>query len=254
MTHCCWTFAVLAAFALSACETHPLNAIEPAPTLGILLRAHYTFDEGTGSKVVDHSGNGHDGVLTGGTWIADGRFGGALRLGGGDYVTVSGFPDAPSSFSVSAWVRSPSTPSDGLETVISTEIVFDGGWELNLDKDAGITAQFAYWDKTKTSGGGRTDAGGYTLADYGGVTAGQWTHLVSIVDDSTHTLSLYVDGTLVSTAADHAILPGAPVLSMGTWWGGKRFLVGDIDDVAIYGRALLPVEVTELGRGSPPDP
>ncbi|MDP9000533.1 MAG: hypothetical protein M3O46_10525, partial [Myxococcota bacterium] len=63
---------VLTAFVgLNACTGGPIDAIG----LGDLTRgliAHYTFDEGAGTVVVDHSGNKRDGALTNGTWIADG--------------------------------------------------------------------------------------------------------------------------------------------------------------------------------------
>ena len=241
--------AACVATAPIACGTHPLDAItSTTPTEGLL--AHYTFDEGTGTTVVDHSVNRHDGVLTGGTWISGGKFGGAIHLGGSDFITVDGFPYAPSSFSVSAWVRSVNSPVDGLETVLSTEIVFDAGWQLNLDKiDAGMLAQFAYWDSLNG------DGGGYVHYECLCVQPNVWTHVVSVVDDSDHTLKVYVSGTLTNTqSAPHAILHGTPALFMGTWSGGQRFLVGDIDDVAIYGRALTPAEVAELEQHVPPDP
>jgi len=76
-----------------------------------------------------------------------------------------------------------------------------------------------------------------------------------VLDGDAHTLKVYVDGNLVGvTPAQRAISPGEPALLMGTWSGGQRFLVGDIDDVAIYSRALIPEEVTGLGSQSPPDP
>jgi hypothetical protein len=238
--------------ALMACGTHPLDVITTTPTtLTDGLLAHYTFDEGSGTIVVDHSGNRHDGVLTGGTWIASGKFGGALHMGGSDSVTIDSFPDAPSSFSVSAWVRTVNAPIDGFETVLSTEIVFRSGWQLNLDKtDAGTGAQFAYWDKL------RGDGGGYVHPECFCVRPNVWTHIVAALDGGERTLKVYVNATLMGTeAAPRAILPGTPALLIGKWSGDtQRFFVGDIDDVAIYKRALTPAEVSELEQHFPPDP
>jgi hypothetical protein len=240
--------ALVACAALAACAPGKLNAIDLAP-LARGLMAHYTFDEGSGSTVVDHSGNGHDGVLTNGSWIPDGKFYGALHFSGNDFVTVDHFPYATSSFSVSAWIRSANTdPDAGFETVLSTEMVFDGGWQLNLVKMSAETIQFAYWDRDAG------DGGAYTTYDCTCLPANQWTHVVSVVDDTTHTLSVYVNGSLTNvTPAVRAIFPGIPALLMGTWSGGMRFLVGDLDDVSIYGRPLAAVEVAELYRGPPPD-
>jgi hypothetical protein len=249
----CRAAAFVAFAALAACDPGKLNAIDLAPdTLALGLVAHYTFDEGGGSTVIDHSGHGHDGVLalTNGMWLAEGRFGGALRFLGNDFVTVSNFPPAASSFSVSAWIRSANTdPDAGYETVLSTEMVFDGGWQLNLVKTSAAIIQFAYWDRDAG------DGGAYTSYDCNCLPENQWTHVVSVVDDTTHTLSVYVNGSLTKeTPALHAIFPGIPSLLMGTWSGGMRFLVGDLDDVSIYSRALAPVEVAELYRRPPLDP
>src|SRR5207244_2926867 len=89
------------------CGSAPLDVviIDPASLTRDLV-AHWPFDEGTGANVGDSSGNGHDGVLTGGTWLASGRFGGALALAAGNSVAVAGFPQATASWTVSVWTRS----------------------------------------------------------------------------------------------------------------------------------------------------
>src|SRR4051812_43841409 len=97
------TLAVALA-SLSACGLAPLDVVD-LPAAGVGLVAYWTFDEGTGISVLDHSGNAFNGQLTGGSWIADGSFGGALYLTRGDYVAVPSFPDATPDWTVSAWVR-----------------------------------------------------------------------------------------------------------------------------------------------------
>jgi hypothetical protein len=246
--------ASLALATLAACQAAPLDAIGLAPTaLGNGLIAHYTFDEGFGAIVGDHSGNNHNGVLSGGTWIAAGRFGGALHFDGFSVVTVQQFPFATASFSVSSWIRSAATPGDAgapdaarFETVLSTEFARLGGWELNLAETTPTGAHAAYWDNTDKM---------YTTAECACIKDNQWTHVVSVLNSGAQTLSLYVDGTLAaSVAAPHPISPGRVELFMGHWFGPGRFLVGDVDDVAIYDRALEPAEVSALERSPPPDP
>jgi hypothetical protein len=240
--------ATLALAAAGACTEGPLDAIALEPnSLADGLLAHYTFDEGSGSAVVDHSGNDRNGVLTRGTWITDGEFGGALHLGGSDYVTVASFPNMLSSLSVSAWVRSTSMPDDGYETVVSTEIVFQGGWQLNLDKTASDTAVHeAFWDTVRAT---------YTYYECPCMPLGQWAHLAMVVDADAHTLTMYVDGQVETvTPAPNPMTPGSAVLYIGRWSMQDRLLVGDVDDIAIYNRALASAEVQALGRMPPPDP
>jgi hypothetical protein len=241
---------MVASLAVGACTPRPLEVIEiDSTTLTEDLVAHWTFDEGSGTSVPDHSGNSHDGQLSGGTWLASGRFGGALHLDEGSFVSVNGFPDATASWSVSAWVRlTDATPTtEALKTVISTEKEISGGWEMNIDRSMDQPgAHFGYWE-------------GPVVGDYYRLTCtcmafGEWTHIVASADAQAGTLSLYVGGVLgASMPITLAILPGSPTLYMGKWTGTGRLLIGDLDDILIYRRALFPAEVAELSRSSPPD-
>ena len=99
-----WSAArlVAALVAIAGCGDAILDAVGlPPAVLADGLVAHWAFDEGAGTTASDSSGNGHDGQLTGGTWITDGRFGGGLRLIAGDAIGVPGFPAATSNWSVS---------------------------------------------------------------------------------------------------------------------------------------------------------
>src|SRR5450755_273340 len=98
--------AVCSLFALSACSADHLQAVElDAQTLSRQLLAHWPFDDGSGTVAHDDSGNARDGQLTGGTWLTDGQFAGALHVDDAEYVSVQRFPDVASGFTVSAWVR-----------------------------------------------------------------------------------------------------------------------------------------------------
>src|SRR5947208_12754379 len=53
------------------------------------LVAAYSFDEGTGTNVADLSGSGNAGTTANTSWVAGGRFGGALSFDGtSSWVTV----------------------------------------------------------------------------------------------------------------------------------------------------------------------
>jgi hypothetical protein len=241
---------IVGLLAAGACTPAPLEVIQIDPkTLADGLVAHWTFDEGSGSVVPDHSGNEHDGQITGGTWLNAGRFGGALHLDQGAFVSVGNFPDAASNWSVSAWVRlTDATPTtEVFKTVVSTEKEIAGGWEMNIDRSMTQPgAHFGYWE-------------GPVVDDYYRLTCscmafGEWTHIVASVDTDAGTLSVYVGGVLgASMPITRTILPGSATLYMGKWTGTGRLLVGDLDDILIYRRALFPAEVAELSRSSPPD-
>jgi hypothetical protein len=243
-----WSSAALL-IAVGGCGTRPMDAVELVPnTLPEGLVAYWSFDDGQGTTVADRSGNRRDGTLTGGTWLTDGRFSKALRFGGADYVTVTAFPDATPSFSVSAWVRlnqyTESTTDDThWATIVSTES--SGGWEFNVDQSAASPGlNFGFW-----RGPNQGDYNFYTCYC---LKLGRWTQFSAVVDGSRMAFDVYVDGALQNTTAfAQNILPGSPTLTIGEVpWGG-RYLVGDVDDVAIYGRALVPAEVLALHEHPP---
>ncbi len=263
------SFAVIALLASAGCDSAPIAVVGLAPTtLNEGLLAHYTFDEGSGTTAFDQSGNRHDGVIfgTGWYWIPDGKFGGALHLGGasdaglndaglndagpddadaddlvayydagtidadpadssvsdagandadpadaglsdagvndasttnpwvpGDYVSIANFPNAPSDFTLSAWVRSSVGPFIGYQTIASTEIPNQSGWELNLENPTdggGLGSQFAFFDPTYAK---------YERAESFGVQPNQWTHLAAVVDSVAMTLTLYIADELVGS-------------------------------------------------------
>ena len=96
--------AVVIAF--GGCGSRPLDAIAIDPSgLTRELVAHWSFDETSGTTAADSSGNGHDGLVTGGTWTSAGRFGGALTLSSGAFVSVANFPQAAASTSHSSTSR-----------------------------------------------------------------------------------------------------------------------------------------------------
>ena len=237
------TFALLALL-LASCSPGGLNVVGQAPdSLLTDMVAHWSCDEGTGGTLVDHSGNGYDGVILGATWIP-GRFGNGIHFESGDSVTVGeSFPQANKSWSVSLWVRPPNADlGDSYVTLISTEIPFVGGWEMN--------ARVTSWDMEYHFGYPRqSDAGDayeyYTCANC--VDVGVWTHLVAVVDSSQMQLSFFKNSVLLNQSPiTDLIQPGSPALYLGRWSKEGRYFVGDLDDIVVYRRALTQPEISSL--------
>lgn len=205
--------------------------------------------------LLDHSGFGFNGSIIGGTLLPDSGhagFGGALHFDSGNSVIVGSFPNATDSWSVSLWVRpyawaSPAAYSgDSYVTLISTEVVFSGGWELNV-RFPQLERTWRYHFAYPTPG----DAGSYdyAFAEATGFDVDVWTHLVAVVDSSSSPmqLSFYENGVLQSKSPiTDLIQPGSPALYLGRWSGDGRYFVGDLDDIVIYGRALVPAEIGAL--------
>jgi hypothetical protein len=236
---------------VAGCSESILDAVGlPPQVLTDGMVAHWALDESSGTLVSDRSGNRHDGQLTGGTWVSDGRFGGALRLATGGAVAVPGLPAPTPNWSVSVWLRMSgeqlaSSASDLFTTVVSTENFRSAGWQINVDKRLTQARYvFSYWSPP--------------LMDYIGVECscvetGVWVHLAATVDTNTNRVSLYLNGTFADQQTRPSdIVAGDSTLYFGRWNRDGRLLNGDLDDVAIWARALTPEEISALATQSPP--
>lgn len=243
----------LVAGLLFGCGTGPIDAVGLVPgTLSTGLVAHWTFDDGTGAVVRDSSGSARDGAIHGSTWswLAQGRFAGALHLEQGDYVTVDNFPNATPGWTVATWVQFPSASVGiGDATAISTEDVFKGGWEINLTAvQADLRYHFGFW----------TGPGSYDYAHYeclGCIHPDRWQHLAAVVDGAADTLAFYLDGVLQARQTiPRTISPGVSTLYMGRWatTDPARLLVGSLDDIAIWSRPLMSAEIALLTQAAAP--
>lgn len=244
-------FLALAVGSAGACGSSPVDvvAIDPSNLTQDLV-AHWTFDDGGGTAVADRSGKGHDGVLSGdGMWLTDGKFGGALYLPYGTFVSVAAFPYATDSWTVSVWTRTSATDLAAIEgqesTIISAETVFAGGWQMHLDNRPNYRRfDAAYW-----SGPEQMD---YVVAYCSCIAADQWIHLTAVWDAAVSTMTLYHDDQAVDQRPMPThIKPGDSTLMMGTWNMNNRFLVGAIDDFAIWSRALQRAEIAALSHQPP---
>src|SRR4029434_10170690 len=181
--------------------------------------------------------------------MAVGRFAAAPSLASGASVTVANFPQATSNWTVSVWTRSSAAglaaSTSDLSTLISTETVFAGGSQIHLDKRPNSHRfDAAYW-----AGPNTTD---YVQLLCACIEPDRWIHLTAVWDFSVAKMTLYVDDRAVDEAPmPTPILTGDSTLYMGTWNMANRFLVGEIDDFAIWGRALRPTEIAAISRQSP---
>jgi hypothetical protein len=238
------------------CTSTPIDvATLPPAVLANGLLAHWKFDDAVGASVEDSSGNGRDGLIFGPNWSwTEGRFGGALRFGGTDQVSVGLFPQATSRFSVSAWLRI-ETGSLGppIAALLSNEQLgglgtIAGGWSLNVAlMPLDSNYHFGYWTAPPTSD--------FSYSECECVVAEQWMHIAAVVDTPAATLTLYVNGLPRSEVPIvGGITRGSGTLFMGRWPEQGRLLNGALDEVAIYGRALVPEEVAFLATAPASDP
>lgn len=214
-------------------------------TAGLL--AYWPCDEGEGSIVGDASGNGNDGILNGDPQWVDGKVGGALKMDGGDYVEVPGAADInPESITLMTWVNFSTV--DGADMQRQDYLSRGDDYAFSLH-------EWGYRDGTEAEGKINaivTSAGGWTVLT--GTTLVEpetWYHTTLTYDSATQMLKLYLDGEVegdmdLPTGLEHR-LGGS--LTIGTYNG--RDLLGKIDDIKIYDRALSAGEIRYLAGYRP---
>jgi Concanavalin A-like lectin/glucanases superfamily/F5/8 type C domain len=220
--------------------------ITPTQASDTALEAHYTFDEGVGTRVGDSSPNANHGTVIGNLQWVTGKVGGAMAFTGStsDYVEA---PEAPNvtgihSRTATAWIK----------TTEYGEIV---SWGDNI---AGQKWIFRVQESNGTLGAIRVEVnGGYQVGSTD-VRDDEWHHVAAVLDsdgtpDATES-ALYVDGILEANSAtlDEPINTAAGVVRIGLAPWHNRPFNGLIDDVRIYSRPLSNEELAGLaGRTIP---
>jgi hypothetical protein len=88
------------------------------------LVAAYSFNEGSGQTVADHSGNNLTGTIVGATWTGQGKFGNALSFDGTSSYVDLGNPAAlqlTGSMTIEAWVNAAANPPDDGQIVAKSD-------------------------------------------------------------------------------------------------------------------------------------
>ena len=169
------------------------------------------------------------------TWVASSRPGGpgALALAAGQYVNCGPGPAfaLSRSFAIAAWVRPAAIGS--IMAIISRG---QAGFYLRLD-----AAGRMEW----LAAGVAVVANGATP-----LAAGAWSHVAAVVDGSGNA-RLFLNGRLDGTAASAQAYTGELLLlGVETPGNPSSNLIGQMDDVSVWARALSDGDVGQLYRES----
>jgi glucose/arabinose dehydrogenase/PKD repeat protein len=204
----------------------------PLPPASGLVAA-YGFEEASGATVIDRSGAGNTGTISGATRITTGRFGSALSFNGtSNFVSIpdSASLDLTTGMTIEAWVYQAA----------------DTDWRtVVLKEGAGNLAYSLYSAGTYGTSAAHRPSSWLGSDDLGGVVAlaaNTWKHLATTYDGTTW--RLYVDGVVVASKAYTNPIPTSSLpLKIGgnAIWG--EWFSGRIDEVRIYDHGLTAAEV-----------
>lgn len=201
------------------------------------LVARWTFDEGAGSVVHDCTSFKHDGQMVNAGW-ATGLSGGGGSFDGG-WVAV---PDDPKlqitrELTVCAWVRVREFPTTAPSGFLPTAYIVGkrsngtNGWRLALGAQPEVMIGVLPSSDLK-----------------GAMPSTGWTHVAAVYRPSV-SIELYVNGksaAQVTTTIPTAITDSQSELRIGNRYDGVDPLMGELDDVRVYERALSATEITSL--------
>jgi hypothetical protein len=211
------------------------NEVAPPPVAGLV--AAYSFNEGTGTALIDRTGLGHTGTLAGATWTTAGKFGGALSFDGvNDWVTINDANDLDltTGMTLEAWVYPTANGAGSWRNVIIKER--SSGEVYNLYANADTNAPKVYVIRAAQPNTPLDAFGTNQLP------LATWTHLAATYDGTM--LRLYVNGVEVGMrAVSGALLTSTGALRIGGNSLWSEFFAGRIDDVRIYNRALTATQI-----------
>jgi len=199
------------------------TTIPAIPIVDPNLMLWYTFDEGSGDTVVDWSGHGNHGVLTGGVWITEGMDGGAVALDGDDYVEAVSYKGI----------------GGGRERACMAWVKTSGSYYQEIMSWGGDGWGMQQW--VMALNGGALEVyvtGGWARTVETGLDNNEWHHVAAIlVDDDLpdiNDIEFYVNGVL-SARASFGVNPIINTsLQRPFRVGGPQGLQGAIDDVRVY--------------------
>jgi hypothetical protein len=214
----------------SRASAPPLNPL-PADD----LVAYWKFDEGSGTTVADSSGRGHMGQFRGDATWGPGRSGTGLVLAGNDgYVEVADSADfAPPSITIAMWINLPVAPPN-----YGNLLSKGGNQGYRFRAEGGGILRFL--DRGREN----------MMESTSPVPLRQWTHAAATADATG--LRIYVNGKLAgSNSAPFGAPPSSSTLKIGAEPEFKESVVGTINEVCVYKKALSSAEVQALYRLGP---
>jgi alpha-mannosidase len=213
----------------------PAGTPTPSPTPGTAnLVAYWRLDESSGTTASDATGTGHTGTVSGATWQpSGGHILGALSFdGSNDNVTATATTDLNITdyITVAGWFKT----SQAATT--STSIIRHDGHFTALQLVSGGTGRAVYW----------IGATKYYLNFTWSYNNNAWHHYAAVYDKNVGA-KIYIDGTLVTSAATTgALATSAKNLSLGATETATEPYSGLLDDVRVYNKALSQAEVQTL--------
>ncbi|MFD1212064.1 LamG-like jellyroll fold domain-containing protein [Arthrobacter sp. GCM10027362] len=203
----------------------------------------WRFDSLAGNKVADSGIFGTDGLLNGTVTSAAGVSGQGAGLGADGHISSSTSYSGPQQYAAELWFSTRATTGGRLIGFSNQQAGLSSNYDRHVYMRDDGRLVFGTWT-------GREN----TITTSGAYNDGKWHHVVAT--QSSDGLRLYVDGALAGSHPQTAaqVYTGYWRVGGDNLWGGasSRYLTGQVDEVAVYNKALGADEVKAhyvLGTG-----
>jgi regulation of enolase protein 1 (concanavalin A-like superfamily) len=201
------------------------------------LLGWYTFNDDVGATVIDWSGNGNHGTISGNPNLVAGYDGLAMQFDGVDDVV-----EVPrmiqNDLTAMAWINTSTIGSQGTTGREGSGLIwsdYSGGGDHFLVSILGTKLAFETGPVPVVSAISSKD-----------VVTGRWIHVAATRTQSSGQIEIFIDGvsdaTATSTTRD---LAGSLKIALGGNLIDSRFYTGAMDEVRFYNRVLTQEEITE---------
>src|SRR5271165_3007437 len=223
-----------------------------APVLAQTAVGDWTFDDGSGTKAADSSGNGHTATLVNGIHWTKGEIGGAVSANAAkqQYVSIPAIDlSSTRAVTVSLWANRTYSRSGGHALFEAT------GDYSNSTTGFGFFPDDAGCQGIQVALRGDI---GFAANCYSQPSSGVWHHL-AVVFDKTQTggnqVTFYVDGVLQAPnrnlfASTNTNNFGKNPLYLFSRAGTSEFNSGEIDDLRIYNSALTAAQIQQIYKSA----
>ena len=221
------------------------------------LLGEWPFNDTTGTGVSETTGNGTAATLFGSANFGTGSVPGvsgstALHFDGAGYARFKGtwFDSYNTNLSISLWCKPDATPSSEQMLLMKGSLDANNSPGLRL----GMTGSSFFF--TGCTVGGQSS---FSVTAAVVPQAGVWYHLVGEIDRTSGLIRLYVNGVEYTTTSNTRTIPAGEYIAADNWPvlgmandgnGNKSWLVGTIDDLRLYTKALSLTEVQSIYSGA----
>lgn len=223
---------------------------KPGNNLSIL--GHWSFEDGSGTRVSDVSGNGRHATLvnTDSTnWVTS-RSGKAVAFDGSAEYASIGDINVGTQYTVSAWIYPTTLPSSGDSYIHN--IFCDEGPSNNSTFCFRMGSHGTLANRQKCAVAAYTTVGANDMESASDLPANTWTHCTATVDNSgaTKTVRFYINGVFDrSETYTGTVNNGSAGFRIGfSPDSNTRYFEGRLDEIKLYNRLLTDGQVLELYR------